>query len=399
MYTALKHVREHGAEESSLKRLHAPPLKALRLALGDKPGTAVENVNAIVVMLSGRNVDEVVTPQGLEAAGKIKATKPKPKPLQGPFAKGVLPLPDFDEEFVESVRVDIAGSSAGGRALVVDPTGLGKTELLAAIAKASAACGGRLTQLGPFSHRLYGIGACAAVQQLGALSIADVQLLLPAHVRLVCLDGTYLVPDDEALKERLASVQSMLTKVPATLRNLGDQCGANKLITAKPLLQCASYPRTQQLCALLDAANATHDLGYFGPLSADRQRRREYELYELEGLKSQLSRDGTKREVKWTLENETRIREKCAPRRPPLPASTGVAARTFPASRQLLTCMVCSRGCHSPTKYTELNEDLNLWEELFQHEAMLPMRGVGLSRALADGSMYPRVARTRDLQA
>jgi hypothetical protein len=44
---------------------------------------------------------------------------------------------------------------------------------------------------------------------------------------------------------------------------------------------------------------------------------------------------------------------------------------------------VCAAAARSPDKYVELNKELDLLHTLFDHIAMLPMRGVGISRAMA----------------
>jgi hypothetical protein len=43
---------------------------------------------------------------------------------------------------------------------------------------------------------------------------------------------------------------------------------------------------------------------------------------------------------------------------------------------------VCAAVARSPDKYVELNKQLDLLDKLFDHPAMLPMRGVGISRAM-----------------
>jgi hypothetical protein len=316
--TALEHVRTNGAAEPSLDRLKAKPLKALRCALGEAPGREgkPKNLAAIIRLFGGRAVEKAIAAiadADMEAARQIKPDKPRPQQVSGPYAKRVLPLPTrFPAP--EPILAGIAGSRDGARSLIVCSTGTGKSSLLAGLAAATVARGSRVTPLGPFSYELWGADVCAAVEQLGALSIADVQGVLPPHVRLLRLNGAWLQTSDGPLKQRLKTVEPLLKKeVAAALRNKGDGKGANKLITSKSLLQ-APHVHSQRLCALLETAFGTHDLGQFLPMSRDRQQRRLWELYEVEGLQSEVGPDaaGSRRQTNWTNEHQQIIRDKCA---------------------------------------------------------------------------------------
>ena len=314
--TGVEYLRNHGFDETALNQFkQRKPLQAIAVALGGKPGTNSmdKNVALIIELAAGRSVDKAITEEGIAiAAAKVKVATPRAKKEEGPYVNTALPLPNpFVAAFLDSERTRLFdGSAVDGRKLIVGEMGLRKTALLAACVQSAVSRGSVLTALGPFSYLLWGEAACRALERLGgSITIAELQHLLPAHVRLLRFGGQSLACPDPKIQLRLAALD--LKAVAPSLNSRGDNTGANNLITSKPLPP-AHHPHAQRLCTLIEAAYGTVDLGQFLPLAESRLRAREMELYSCAGVKCELCPDGQKLQVNWTVEMQETVRKECA---------------------------------------------------------------------------------------